>query len=111
MVAKKKVKKKSSTKSISDATLHKLLDSNLKLQNKMTDVLIGVKELNENVSSLVTIFKKAGDHIKSGKYEDPMINKINDLLEQNKHLQQAIMLMEKYIKDKNPSRPNPLNKY
>ena len=66
----------------------------------MADVLLGVKELNENVSGLVTIFKSAGEHIKADKYEDPMINRLNELLEQNKNLARALMLLEKFVKEK-----------
>ena len=84
----------------SESAIDRLIESNIQMQHKMTDVLLSVKELNENVSSLVKIFKSAGEHIKSGKYEDPMINKINDLLEQNKNLQKALELLENYVKDK-----------
>ncbi|MBS3162834.1 hypothetical protein J4467_02815 [Candidatus Woesearchaeota archaeon] len=98
--------KKSMTKSTSNSKprdpTNRLIESNIALQHKMVDVLIGVKELNENVSSLVTLFKSAGEHIKSGKYEDPMINKLNDLLEQNKNLTKALGLLENYVKAKQP---------
>ncbi len=94
-MTKKRVAKAKPTNSID-----RLIDSNIELQHKMVDVLIGVKELNENVSSLVTLFKSAGEHIKSGKYEDPMINKLNDLLEQNKNLTKALSLLENYVKTK-----------
>jgi len=96
---------KPSTSSSSKDPINRLIVSNIELQHKMVDVLIGVKELNENVSSLVTLFKSAGEHIKSGKYEDPMINKLNDLLEQNKNLTKALGLLENYVKTKQPSTP------
>ena len=109
MAAKKKVKKKktSSTKSsrVNQTAVDRLIDSNIQLQHKMTDIMIGLKDLNENVGSLVHIFKSAGEHIKSGKYEDPMINKINGLLEQNKNLQKALLMLEKYIQDKGGTIP------
>ena len=81
----------------------RLIESNIALQHKMTDVLLGVKELNENVSSLVTIFKSAGEHIKADKYEDPMINRLNELLEQNKNLAKALGMLEKFVRDKQTS--------
>lgn len=109
MAAKKVVKKKSSS-SLSNSSIDRLIDSNIAMQHKMTDVLLGVKELNENVSTLVKIFKSAGEHIKAEKYEDPMINKINILLEENQKISQAIVLLEKIVKEKAlEPRPNPLS--
>ena len=109
----KKVKKKSlksKSPSISDAAIDRLIDSNIALQHKMTDVIISVKDLNNNVSSLVTLFKSAGEHIKASKYEDPMVNKINELLEQNKNLSKALMMLEAFVKNKSQApRPNPLS--
>jgi hypothetical protein len=108
-MAKEAKKKETFRKSgVSDAAIERMIESNIALKHKMTDVLLGVKELNGNVKDLVHIFKSAGEHIKSAKYEDPMIAKINDLLEQNKHLSQALLLLEKYVKDNVESRPNPL---
>jgi hypothetical protein len=98
MMVKKKV-----TKSNSNNSIERLIDSNIELQHKMVDVLIGVKELNENVSSLVTLFKSAGEHIKTGRYEDPMMNRLNELLEQNKNLTKALALLENYVKSKQPT--------
>jgi PAB1-binding protein PBP1 len=106
---KESVTKKSSPKShVSDAAVDRLIESNISLQHKMTDVFLGVKELNSNVTDLVKIFKSAGEHIKSAKYEDPMVAKINDLLEQNKNISQALLLLEKFVKDNVANRPNPL---
>ena len=101
----KKVTKKASQKDLSGNTspLDRLIASNIELQHKMADVLLGVKELNENVSSLVHIFKSAGEHIKADKYEDPMINRLNELLEQNKNLAKALGLLERYVKEKQTS--------
>ena len=106
----KKVVKKVALKAPAQNTsaIDRLIDSNTQLQHKMADVLLGVKELNENVSSLVTIFKSAGEHIKADKYEDPMINRLNELLEQNKNLAKALMLVEKFIKEKQ-APVNPLS--
>ncbi|MBL7051494.1 MAG: hypothetical protein ISS01_00225 [Nanoarchaeota archaeon] len=111
-VAKKKVVKKMSSanpkNTLNTKAIERLIDSNLAVQHKMTDVLIGVKDLNSNVKDLVHIFKKAGEHIKASKYEDPMVNKLDDLLEQNKRISQALLMLEKFVKAK-PERQNPLN--
>lgn len=79
---------------------HELLKSNLVLNEKLTHLINSNKELNENVAELVKIFRTAGDYIKTGKYEDPLVNKINELVEQNKNLQHALRLLEDYVKPK-----------
>ena len=100
-MVKKAVKKTSSKAPVQNlSSIERLIDSNTQLQHKMADVLLRVKELNENVSRLVTILKSAGQHIKADKYEDPMINRLNELLEQNKNLARALMLLEKFVKEK-----------
>jgi len=103
--AKKKVKKTvtGTVKKTGDKKLDLLLESNIVLQHKMTDMVLSTKELNSNISDLVRLFRSAGEHIKSGKYEDPMINKINELLEQNKNLAQALKLLEDYVKQRSMS--------
>jgi len=100
--------KKAVTKD-SSRSIERLIESNIVLQHKMTDMLLGIKELNGNVSSLVTLFKSAGEHIRSGKYEDPMINRLNELLEQNQRLSKALMLLEKYVKEKQAPPQMPMS--
>ena len=99
------VKKSGKKESSSSKSLERLIESNIVLQHKMTDILLGIKDLNENVSALVHLFKSAGESIKSGKYEDPRLNRLNELLEQNKNLTRALMLLEKYVKDKQIASP------
>ena len=101
MVTKKGVKKTSSPE------INAVLEANLMLQHKMADMVITTKELNHNVSELITIFKEAGKHIKSGKYEDPMINKINNLLEQNENLAKGLSILEEYVKKKAQPKNSP----
>ena len=51
---------KKSVKKEQTSSIERVVESNIQLQHKMADVLLGVKELNENVSSLISIFKSAG---------------------------------------------------
>jgi len=81
-----------------DKKIDALIESNQLLHNKISD-------LTDSTRELITIFRSAGEHIKSGKYEDPMINKINELLEQNKNLAHALKLLEEYVKKKTGSLP------
>lgn len=77
-----------------------ILKSNLQLQDKVADLTIAVKGLTQEVSELVKLFREAGENIKKGKYEDPMFNKLNELLEQNKSLAKGLLLLEDYVKTK-----------
>ena len=61
---------------------------------------------------MLHLFQSAGEHIKSGKYEDPMISRLNELLEQNKNLVKALSMLEDYVKKGRQQTPlqqkNPL---
>ena len=80
--------------------INKLIETNIFMQHKMTDMLISMKELNTNVSNLVRLFSDAAAHIKAGKYEDPLVEKLNGLLDQNKNLAKGLILLEKYVREK-----------
>ncbi len=80
--------------------MEKLIENNILLQHKIVDLVDSIKELSKKVDSLVTLFKEAGEHIKTGKYEDPLLHKLDSLLEQNKNLIKAISMLEKYVKER-----------
>lgn len=77
-----------------------LIKTNILLQNKMADLLIATKDLNSNVNKLVTIFSEAAAHIKAGKYEDPLVERLNELLEQNRNLAKGLLMLEEYVQKK-----------
>jgi len=83
-----------------EALLNELIKSNIELQHKMTDLVIDMKDLTKEVKSMVDLFKQAGEHIKSRKYEDPLMSKLNDLLEQNKNVANGLLLLEKFVRQK-----------
>ncbi len=88
-------------KSTSTSQIERLIETNIQLQDKMTDVALEIKEL-------ITIFKSASEHIKTGKYEDPLLKRLNELAEQNKNLSQALQKLEQFVKDKEAATTNPL---
>ncbi|MBI4154331.1 hypothetical protein HY501_03265 [Candidatus Woesearchaeota archaeon] len=91
-----------------------LIESNLTLQHKMIDVAVELKELNKNVKHMVEMFTEAGEHIKKGKYEDPLLVKLDDLLEQNKNIAKGLLLLEKFVREKQAPQtafaPRPFSK-
>lgn len=95
---------KEKSKSISSVRQEKLIESliehNIKIQHKMADMIIETKSLNKTVKSLVELFRQAGENIKKGKYEDPLLVKLDDLLEQNKNIAKGLLLLEKFVSEK-----------
>lgn len=66
----------------------------------MADMIIETKSLNKTVKDMVNLFKQAGENIKKGKYEDPLLVKLDDLLEQNKNIAKGLLLLEKFVSEK-----------
>ncbi|MFH0798373.1 MAG: hypothetical protein V1906_03105 [Candidatus Woesearchaeota archaeon] len=83
-----------------DRMVEALIEHNINLQHKLADLIISVRELNGSVKNMVDLFTEAGEHIKKGKYEDPLFVKLDDLLEQNKNLAKGLLLLEKFIREK-----------
>lgn len=83
-----------------DRLVEMFLESNLSLQHKITDLVVEIKELNKKVGGMVTLFTEAGEHIKKGKYEEPLMVKLDDLLEQNKNIAKGLLLLERFVREK-----------
>ncbi|HII15791.1 MAG TPA: hypothetical protein HA362_05775 [Nanoarchaeota archaeon] len=91
-------------KGATDMTMAKmveaLVENNISLQHKVADMILNMKDLNKSVKEMVTLFTEAGEHIKKGKYEDPLLVKLDELLEQNKNIAKGLLLLEKFVKEK-----------
>jgi len=86
-----------------------LMKANVELQHKVVDLIASVKDLTKEVGSMVKLFKEAGENIKRGKYEDPLVAKLDELLDQNRKVAQGLLILENYIKEKQqtPTKPFP----
>jgi hypothetical protein len=84
----------------SDKLVRSLIDNNIETQHKLKDLTVSIKELSKHVKDMVDLFTEAGEHIKKGKYEDPLLIKLDDLLEQNKNLAKGLLLLEKFVREK-----------
>ncbi|MBU2638165.1 MAG: hypothetical protein KJ955_04280 [Nanoarchaeota archaeon] len=93
--------------SVSDITMAKLaealIETNIALQHKVADLILNMKDVNKSVRDMVTLFTEAGEHIKKGKYEDPLLVKLDGLLEQNKNIAKGLLLLERFVKEKQAS--------
>ncbi|HLC73612.1 MAG TPA: hypothetical protein VJH20_03170 [Candidatus Nanoarchaeia archaeon] len=101
--------KKSSSSSDSHTSLvRELIKSNVTLQDKMADLIKSNSELmraqiktSEDISSMVSLFKEAGQHMVAETEEEklrPLLNRISELVEQNKTIMRGLILIQKYIK-------------
>ena len=80
--------------------IDRLVENNVKLQQVNTNLLISVDNMTKKVDELVQIFKKAAEHIEKGEIKEPLARKLADLLEQNKRIAKGLILMEKFMKEK-----------
>ncbi len=96
-----------------------LVKSNVALQDKMADLIKSNSELlraqikaSEDISSMVLLFREAGQHMVAETEEEklrPLLNRISELVEQNKTIMRGLILIQKYIKSSSsepiPQRP------
>ncbi len=82
-----------------DTIIEQLAQNNLVLQEKTTELIISIKDLTKKMDDMVKIFEEAAKHIKEGT-DKPLMDKLTDLLEQNKTIAKGLVLLEKYVREK-----------
>lgn len=82
-----------------DTIIEQLAQNNLALQEKTAELIISIKELTKKLDDMVKIFEEAAKHIKEGT-DKPLMDKLTDLLEQNKTIAKGLVLLEKYVREK-----------
>lgn len=96
-----------------DDIISQLAENNLALQEKTAELIISVKELTKKIDDMVKIFEEAAKHIKEGT-DRPLMEKLQNLLEQNKTIAKGLIMLEKYVREKSamggtqPFQPKPL---
>ena len=90
----------SSKRTTKQDIIEKLVENNVKLQQVTTNLLISMDNNTKKVDELVNIFQKAAEHIEKGEIKEPLARKLADLLEQNKRIAKGLILMEKFMKEK-----------
>ncbi len=99
--AKKKFVRKSSTK---EEIINQLMQSNLALQDKTADMIHAMKELTKRMDMMVALFEEAASQIKSGT-DEPLMKKLEELLDQNKTIAKGLILLEKYVRERASAMP------
>lgn len=98
-------------KSSKQDIINHLVDSNVKLQEKLVDMVNSINKLTKRIDTMVEIFEEAAKNVKTDSNE-PLRRKLEELLEQNKNIARGLILLEKYVRDKSsfsnlPPKPLP----
>ena len=107
-------KEGSDNKKLSDEDLQKALIENfISLQKVLTNLSVKFDDLSSNISKLLQLFEisaksfaekySSGDLAKQSQSDQEFLKKLDSLLDQNKTISKAILLMEEKIR----SRTNP----
>jgi len=108
MVTTKPLKKTTIPRTNHASLVKELVKSNIALQDKMADLVKSNSELlkaqvktSEDISSMVGLFKEAGQHMVAETEEEklkPLLNRISELVEQNKTIMRGLILIQKFVK-------------
>jgi len=82
-----------------DDIITQLAENNLALQEKTAELITSIKDLTTKVDDMVKIFEEAAKHIKEGT-DRPLMDKLQNLLEQNKTIAKGLIMLEKYVREK-----------
>jgi hypothetical protein len=90
-----------------------LVDSNVKLQSKLVDLIESNTQVSKqlaqtakDISSMTDFFKEAGKYMVAETEDEkikPLLNKVGDLVDQNKTIMRGLILIQKYIKSSQPT--------
>jgi predicted RNase H-like nuclease (RuvC/YqgF family) len=94
-----KIKTTSRKRTTKDDVIRQLIENNISLQEKNIELINAISKLNNKISEMVDIFNEAAKHIKAGT-DEPLIQKLEKLLDQNKVIANGLILLEKYIREK-----------
>jgi len=96
----------------STSAQQQLVDSNVKLQTKLVELIESNKALTDSfaessksITELVKFFKEAGKYMIAESEDEklkPLLSKITDLVDQNKTIMRGLILIQKYIKTGQP---------
>ncbi|MEK6835481.1 MAG: hypothetical protein AABX55_00460 [Nanoarchaeota archaeon] len=80
-----------------------LIQLNINLQNKAIQLMEAMNNLSKRIDRLVNLFEEASKHL--SEVEDDtrvkeLATKLEELLEQNKNLAHGLLLLEKYVRQK-----------
>ena len=98
-----------------DEIMKDLMKNNITLQSKIVELvqtnntlLKSQTSLTDEIKSMVSLFKEAGEHMVAETEEErlrPLLSRISELVEQNKTIMRGLILIQKYIKSSSSEMP------
>lgn len=80
--------------------IKQILETNIALQNKHADLMLELSRLSKQMKELLELFSGAAMAIKKGEDADPFAERLDKLLDQNQRIANGLLLLEKYIREK-----------
>ncbi len=84
--------------------LRSLIANNIALQKKMISLIEATHDLNKRMDKILMIFEEASKHIGETQITEDKIRelymRLESLLEQNKDIAKALVLLEEYVRNK-----------
>lgn len=85
---------------MSKEVMQELIKTNISLEKKMIELLSSVNNVTKKLDQMLDVFTKAAQHIERNDMKEPLAEKLNDLLDQNKKIARGLLLLERYVKEK-----------
>ncbi|MBI4158842.1 hypothetical protein HY500_01130 [Candidatus Woesearchaeota archaeon] len=92
-----------STVSSQKKLIEQLIENNLILQKKETELMVNVNQLIKRIDRMLNIFEEASKHVMEVGEEKKIIelaDKLEELLNQNKNIAKGLIMLEQYVKTK-----------
>lgn len=91
--------KKTSKGMSKESMIKELISMNIDLQKKNTELIGAMSKLTSKINSMVSLFEQAAKDIRQGT-DEPLMKKLEGLLEQNRNIARGLLLLEKYVREK-----------
>ncbi len=83
--------------------IEQLIENNLILQKKETELMVNVSTLVKRIDRMLNVFEEASKHVMEVGEEKKIIelaDKLEELLNQNKNIAKGLIMLEQYVKTK-----------
>ena len=82
-----------------DELINKLIENEVLMQSKTAELIVSINNLVKKMDTMVTLFEEAAKHVKS-ETEEPLMKRLEALLEQNKNIAHGLVMLESYVREK-----------
>ena len=99
------IKKISNPSSHHEKLMDKLIENTTLLQKKDVELIASVKHLVERIDRMLSVFEEASKHVmevSEDKKVAELTDKLEELLEQNKTIAKGLLMLDQYVRKRNP---------